>query len=53
VNGDTKPGYKVLFDGTAPEAIGTAAAGTGVVAAHRNHVHALDIFTAQFWMHRG
>jgi hypothetical protein len=40
VTGDTKPGYKVLFDGTAPEPVGTAAAGTGVVAAHRNHVHA-------------
>ena len=40
VNGDTQPGYKVLFDGTAPEPVGTAAAGTGVVAAHRNHVHA-------------
>jgi len=41
VNGESTPAWKVLFDGTAPEAIGTAAAGTGVVAAHRNHVHAL------------
>jgi len=41
VNGDTKPGYKVLFDDTHPEPIGTATEGTGVVAAHRNHVHAL------------
>jgi len=39
--GESTPTYKVLFDGTAPEPIGTAAAGTGVVAAHRNHVHAL------------
>ena len=41
VNGESTPAWKVLFDGTAPEAIGTAAAGTGIVAAHRNHVHAL------------
>ena len=39
VNAETTPVWKVLFDGTAPEPIGTAAAGTGVVAAHRNHVH--------------
>ena len=38
--GEDTPTYKVLFDGTAPEPVGTAAAGTGVVAAHRNHVHA-------------
>jgi hypothetical protein len=42
VNAETTPVWKVLFDGTAPEPIGTAAAGTGVVAAHRNHVHAAD-----------
>lgn len=41
VNGETTPVWKVLFDATAPEPIGTAAAGTGVVAAHRNHVHAI------------
>jgi len=40
VNAESTPTWKVLFDGTAPEAVGTAAAGTGVVAAHRNHVHA-------------
>ena len=39
--GETVYTNKVLFDGTAPEPIGTAAAGTGVVAAHRNHVHAI------------
>ena len=38
--GETVYTNKVLFDATAAEAIGSAAAGTGVVAAHRNHVHA-------------
>jgi len=32
---------KVLYDATVPSAIGTASAGTGVVAARVNHVHAL------------
>lgn len=40
INGETRPSYKALFDATNPAAIGTASPGTGVVAAHRNHVHA-------------
>jgi hypothetical protein len=39
VNGETTPVWKVLFDSTHPEALGTAAEGSGVVAALRNHVH--------------
>ena len=39
-NGETAYANKVLFDGTAPAAIGTAAAGTSLSAAHRDHVHA-------------
>ena len=39
VNGETTPVWKVLFDATHPEALGTAGEGSGVVAALRNHVH--------------
>jgi hypothetical protein len=39
VNGESTPTWKVLFDSTHPEALGTAAEGSGVVAALRNHVH--------------
>ena len=42
VNGDTEPGYKALFDVTVPGTIAagaSAAAGTAVVAARRDHVH--------------
>ena len=38
--GATLPSWKVLFDATVPSAIGVASAGTGVVAARVNHVHA-------------
>jgi len=34
------PTYKVLYDATVPSAVGVASAGTGVVAARVNHVHA-------------
>jgi hypothetical protein len=41
-NGDTEPGYKALFDATVPGTIAesaTAAAGSAVVAARRDHTH--------------
>ena len=41
-NGDTEPGYKVLFDATVPSTIAesaAAAAGTATVAARRDHTH--------------
>jgi hypothetical protein len=41
VNGETVWSNKPVFDATAPAALGTAAAGTAVTAAHRDHVHAL------------
>jgi len=49
--GETAYTNKVLFDGTAPEAIGVAAAGTGVVAAHRNHVHSNYVILS--WLFSG
>jgi hypothetical protein len=41
VNGETTPTWKALFDATHPENLGTAAEGSGTVAALRNHVHAM------------
>ena len=41
-NGETAYTNKSIFDSTAPAAIGTAAAGTSLIAAHRDHVHAGD-----------
>ncbi len=41
-NGDTEPSYKTILDGTTPatETVGGAgAAGTSLVAAHRDHAH--------------
>ena len=38
-NGETTPSWKVLFDETNPTTIGTAAPGTSLSAAHRDHVH--------------
>ena len=40
VNGETTPTWKAVHDATAPAAIGSAAAGTALTAAHRDHVHA-------------
>lgn len=40
-NGETVYTNKGLFDATVPSALGTASAGTGVVAARVNHVHAM------------
>jgi len=40
-NGETAYTNKTLFDATNPAALGTAGPGTAVVAAHRDHVHAL------------
>lgn len=39
-NGETVYTNKALFDGTNPAALGTAAPGTSLIAAHRDHVHA-------------
>lgn len=39
-NGETAYTNKALLDGTTPAAIGTAAPGTSLIAAHRDHVHA-------------
>jgi len=39
VNGETVFTNKPVFDATNPEALGTAAPGTAVIAAHRDHVH--------------
>jgi hypothetical protein len=44
-NGDTEPGYKDVFDTTNPAAIGTAAPGTQIKAARRDHVHAMGSLT--------
>lgn len=41
VNGELRPSWKVLFDSTNPAALGAASPGSGVIAAHRNHVHAM------------
>jgi len=41
VNGETTPTWKALFDTTHPENLGTAAEGSGTIAALRNHVHTL------------
>jgi hypothetical protein len=40
VNGESSWSVKSVHDGTAPAAIGTAAAGTALTSAHRDHVHA-------------
>lgn len=40
VNGETTVSWKSVHDATAPEAVGTAAAGTSVYASHRDHAHA-------------
>lgn len=40
-NGETAYTNKALFDATAPAALGTAAAGTAMAAARRDHVHTL------------
>lgn len=48
-NGETTPTWKGLFDATAPstQAIGDAAsAGTSLIAAHRDHKHAMPAATA-------
>lgn len=38
-NGETAYTVKSIFDGTNPAALGTAAPGTSLIAAHRDHVH--------------
>lgn len=43
-NGETAYAMKPMFDTTAPAAIGTAAAGSQVVAARRDHVHAMPAY---------
>lgn len=40
VNGETTPTWKAAHDATNPAPIGTAAPGTSVITAHRDHVHA-------------
>lgn len=40
-NGETVRTDKALFDATVPAALGTAAAGTAMTAARRDHVHAV------------
>ena len=40
-NGETVRSDKALFDATNPAALGTAAAGSAIVAARRDHVHAM------------
>jgi hypothetical protein len=40
VNGESSWSVKSVHDGTAPAAVGTAAAGTALTSAHRDHVHA-------------
>lgn len=42
VNGETTPTWKAVHDGTAPAAVGAAAAGTALTASHRDHVHAMS-----------
>lgn len=42
-NGETAYTNKTLFDGTNPAALGTAAPGTSLSAAHRDHVHSATI----------
>ncbi|MEI6296279.1 MAG: hypothetical protein WCO84_01355 [bacterium] len=42
-NGETSYTNKALFDATTPVAIGTASAGTSLVAAHRDHVHTISL----------
>ncbi len=44
-NGETVYTNKEIFDATNPAALGTAAPGTSLIAAHRDHVH-LDPVTA-------
>ena len=41
VNGETTVSWKSVHDGTAPAAIGASAAGTSLLSAHRDHVHAI------------
>jgi hypothetical protein len=41
-NGETSYGMKTLFDDTNPAMDGTAASGTSLKAAHRDHVHPSD-----------
>ena len=42
-NGETAYANKALFDATNPAALGTAAPGTSLIAAHRDHVHTLPV----------
>ena len=44
-NGDAEPGYKALFDTTNPAALGTVGPGTQVIAARRDHVHAMPSYS--------
>lgn len=44
-NGETAYTNKALFDTTNPAALGTAAPGTSLIAARRDHVHALPVQT--------
>src|SRR3990167_4250893 len=44
-NGELRPSWKSIFDATNPAALGVAAPGTSLIAAHRDHVH-LDPVTA-------
>lgn len=45
-NGETVYANKTLFDATNPAALGTAGPGTSLVAAHRDHIHALPALDA-------
>jgi len=47
-NGETGPSWKAALDGTNPAAVAaTASAGTSLVFAHRDHVHALGVGTTR------
>lgn len=46
-NGETAYTNKSIFDSTNPAALGTAAPGTSLIAAHRDHVHATPITVEQ------
>lgn len=48
-NTETTQGMKALFDTTNPAAIGTAAPGTQIIAARRDHVHASTDISAKVY----
>lgn len=49
-NGETRPSWKSILDGTAPTTSApgdAAAAGTSLIAAHRDHVHGRESYATQ------